>query len=381
VVNRAKGGIAIQKVARIARKVRGDADAVLLYAGNNQFLRFDDKHDLSARPRRLLDEPTVTREQRDAELRRFQEELEGLIEYLTGRGVPLIISSVAVNLSDWEPNRSALEDASHGARVAALLETADGHLESGRTQEAVSAYQELLSFEPGFALAHMRLADVYRSRDESDLARSHYRKAADHDANPYRVLSEQNRILERVAAERGVPFVDAARILEEAADDGLVGFNLIWDNCHPTLQGYGLIAEGFARALNAALGLGRELRPVEPDAVFEAFGLDERDQLRFLRNSGQYCYGASTLTFDPEARLKCAERYLRAAEEIDPDDPDLLCSFAVLHALRGDLAECQARARRAHGLDPERAEARLTNPRVREILEGLGVDDPLTLVR
>jgi hypothetical protein len=177
-----------------------------------------------------------------------------------------------------------------------------------------------------------------------------------------------------------VPFVDAVEILQQAADDGLIGFNLIWDHCHPTLQGYALIADGFAQKLNEALALGRELKPLDPDVVRQAFSVDNHRRLHVFASRGRVCYGSAVLTFDPTRRLACAEEYLRQAGAIDDESLDYLGNMAVLHVLKGDLPSVRKYSTKAYVLDAEYAEERLKHPLVRKYLKRLGVRDPLTLL-
>jgi hypothetical protein len=82
------------------------------------------------------------------------------------------------------------------------------------------------------------------------------------------------------------------------------------------------------------------------------FGIDDHVKAQVLRDRGQYGYRASTLVWDPGQRLDRAARYLLESTKYRPTDADLLCSFAILAALRGDRDFSLARWREAYALEP-----------------------------
>jgi hypothetical protein len=111
------------------------------------------------------------------------------------------------------------------------------------------------------------------------------------------------------------------------------------------------------------------------------FGLGNPFLLKVFMTSGQYCYVSSSLTYDRTHRLERARYFLAAAEAIAPSDVDLLCNIAVLNTMAGDINEARASWLKAHGVDAEVTRTRLTHPRVRELMKGLGMDNPLSIIR
>jgi tetratricopeptide (TPR) repeat protein len=288
---------------------------------------------------------------------------------------------VAVNLAGWEPNRSVLADTSHARTVGKRLAEAERRAGAGDPRGALAALQEALALEPHFALACKRAGDCWRALGERDAARAWYQRAVDCDGNPYRELSAQNEILGQVCRTRGVPVVDAPALLAAASPDGIVGDDFFWDNCHPTLSGYLVIARGFADVVRGRFAVTRPLRAATAADLETALGIDAAFQRQVLHGRGQYCYAAATLVHAPGPRLLRARRYLEEAAGMGPEDAGITCSLAVLTALEGDVRAALELWLRAWRLDAAVTRARADNRYVQQIMARRGVGDLLDRLR
>lgn len=374
-------GDVVADARELAREPHAPGTAVaLLYLGNNEFLRFDDEHDLTRNERALFDQPTTIGAVRAGVVQSYGENISAIVAALKAAGIGVIASTVAVNLADWEPNRSVLARPENRAQVEELLGAETRARAAGDSVAALLACERILALEPGFALAAKRAGDAARALGRFDQARTYYQAAVDHDGNPYRETSAQNAVLREVCARAGVPVVDAVARLEAAAPDGLIGFELMWDNCHPTLAGYARIAEGFVAELEPLLGVTRA-RALDLEALARELGLDDAFLAQVHASRGQYCYVASTLTFDPTARLARGEQYLRRARELAPTDAEIVCSLAILLAMKGEKEPALAEWRRAYALDPKATRKRARHPHVEAVMRRNGVGDLLALLR
>jgi tetratricopeptide (TPR) repeat protein len=385
VVNLAGPGKPSGDVVADARELAAEPHApgsavALLYLGNNEFLRFDSEHDLSRNERTLFDQPTTIAAVRAGVVQGYGENIAAIVGALQGAGIRVIATTVAVNLADWEPNRSVLARAANRAAVEELLGEESRARAAGDTAAAMAACERILALEPGFALASKLAGDAARALGRLDEARAHYQAAVDHDGNPYRETSAQNAVLREACARAGVPVVDAVARLEAAAPDGLLGFGLMWDNCHPTLEGYARIAEGFVAELEPMLGVERA-RELDLAALARDLGIDDAFLAQVYASRGQYCYVASTLTFDPAARLARGEQYLRRAQELAPADVEIVCSLAILLAMKGETEPALVEWRRAYALDPKATRKRARHPHVEAVMRRNGVGDLLALLR
>jgi hypothetical protein len=167
--------------------------------------------------------------------------------------------------------------------------------------------------------------------------------------------------------------VDAPGILTAASQDSLVGWNFMWDNCHPTLEGYGLIAEGFVAALVAKFEV-RDRRRFDLATAQTELGVGTAANRQVFHVAGQYCYRAAILTFDPRARLQRSRHYLEKAAGMGAEDADIICSQAVLALIENDTTEALERWRRAWQLDAPVARERAGNRYVVQLLEARGLE-------
>ena len=372
-VNHAHPGGDTTRVLASVEGVPAGAGVVFLYAGHNEFLRIDEPYDLSKPERALVDRDPLTADERRAYLDRYAANMTAMVEALQARGVPVILSTLAANVAGWEPNRSTVRDPENRAPVQALAEGARAALRARDPSTAERELQAILQLEPGFAWAHFELGNLRRAAGRLPEARRHYGLALDHDAYPCRALSSQNEALRRIGREHGVPVLEAADALEALAPDGLVGYELMWDNCHPTLAGYTAIARLLAEEVAALLGATLPDVDASPAALEAFFEHDDERRFAVLHSRGQYMYINALLVWDPLPRLERARAYLRQALAIRRD-ADVLSSLAVQSALADQPAESGVFWRQALEAGPALAVRRWKNPRVQEIMrrsEGL----------
>ncbi len=355
---------------------RGRA-AAFVYIGNNEFIAYDRKQDLRRRsPRAQFDVALVSDSERQYVHARSRAALTEIIQSLRAANIEPIVATVAVNAADWEPNRSVLSRPEHAEAVRAQLQAGEMALQAGNARAAREYFAAVLALEPRFALACKRAGDCERSLGEPARARAFYQRAVDCDAGPYRDTSEQNRIVREVCAAFDVALVEAPDILSAASSDGVVGWNFMWDNCHPTLEGYGRIAEGFVDALAAKFDV-RDRRPFDLEAVQAALGVDVGVNRQVFHVAGQYCYRASVLTFDPRARLERSRHYLWQAASMGIEDADITCSQAVLALIQNDAPLALERWQRAWQLDARVARERCGNRYVMQLLEARGLESAI----
>jgi lysophospholipase L1-like esterase len=185
---------------------------------------------------------------------------------------------------------------------------------------------------------------------EVSAARAAFEAARDRDRWPHRATTPLIASIRR-NAHRVVP-VDAA--FDAASPDGIPGFTLFADHCHPNLPGQRLLASAVADAIED-LGLlpatGR--RGQAPDLAdgLARFGMDAAAVARTEAKLARGCIGLALIRGEYGAMAEIAEQHLARALAGDAWDGELDSSFALLALLREDADT----ARRL--LDPDRPAA------------------------
>jgi hypothetical protein len=387
VVNVAEPGSALDRaleaVREIAKSTSPDKSrAVFLYAGDNEFLRYDTAHLVGEDDRRLLDEPLLTDEKREEILADYASTLDAIAVLCRESRLPLFISTVGTNLAGWEPNRSVLRDPQNARKVRDGIHAGELALTAGDDASATASFQGVVDVEPQFAWAWWRLGELARRRKDIAAARAAFQAAVDFTGFPMQPLSRQNALLRATSERHGLPLVDGERAIAAAVPDGLPGYDIFWDHVHPTLEGQLCVARALAQRLLESFEPGqapRALRQPTADELRAHFRIDDVALSDVYALEAQFMYSSSVLIWAPARRLGRCRVYLDAAEALAPGRPNQLCTRAVLHLFEDDVEGSRALWERAYLLDPEMVTGRLNHPHVRSLLRVRGVEDPASM--
>ena len=135
-------------------------------------------------------------------------------------------------------------DLGGGCRRGSAAPGGSGRAGAGRTWRSTA--KEPRSADLHFAAA--RTLDGLRRYDEAKAA---YLRAKDLDAFPHRALSSFNDTVRRVAREQGALLFDAEEVLMRASPEGMPGWNVFMDQCHPNPTGHALLASALAEIVDA----------------------------------------------------------------------------------------------------------------------------------
>lgn len=170
-------------------------------------------------------------------------------------GAPMLLSTVAVNLTD-NPPFASLHRGDLGEEELALwqeaydrgnrrLEQAEGP-EQVRT--AAASLGEAEAIDGTYADLHFYLAHAHKLLGEMDEAERRWKLARDHDALRFRADSRIGEVIREVAgAEEGVVLVDGEAAV--AGTDGPPGAEVFWEHVHLNPEGNFRLAEVFFQAV------------------------------------------------------------------------------------------------------------------------------------
>jgi tetratricopeptide (TPR) repeat protein len=233
-----------QLLDALAERLKGPSPSRKSWGGMQMFMENRLRHDDPARQRVYAN---------------FRKNLDDILCAAQRAGVPVVLSTVAVNLKDCAPFASL-----HAADLAPGDETswnktyAEGvALETaGSWREALVPYQKAARIDPYYADLQFRMGTCDLALTNYDQARRDFESAVDYDALAFRADTTINQIINATAARhagQGVYFVDAAEALAQASPARIPGRELFYEHVHFNFDGNYLLALNFAAQVRKLL--------------------------------------------------------------------------------------------------------------------------------
>jgi tetratricopeptide (TPR) repeat protein len=189
----------------------------------------------------------------------FKQNLEDILGVAHRAKVPVILSTVAVNLEDCAPFASVHANGLNSNQLSAWNELVDEGVtnETARSFEAASAsYRRAAEIDPTFAELQFRVGNCNLELTNWIQAHKDFSLARDCDALDFRADTRINSSIQDAAtrhAKDDVYLVDAAQIVAQNAPDGIPGLNFFYEHVHLNFAGNYLLALGFAEKLRGLL--------------------------------------------------------------------------------------------------------------------------------
>ena len=310
----------------------------------------------------------------------FRRNLEDIVRLAGSADVPVVLSTVAVNLKDCAPFAS-LHRPGIGAEPLARWEQA---FAAGRALQeqrdwngALQAFTAAAGIDDTHAELQFRAARCLAELGRAAEAAERFHKARDLDALRFRCDGAMNQAIRETAGRfPNAVLVDSARVLDAASPGGASGAELFHEHVHLRFEGNYLLARALAEQLIGIL-------PEEPLRASSREWATERQCAEHLaladwnlQEAALSIYGRLgdppfTLQADhavqlhrlhgeirrragsdhPEA-MRALEPMYRRAIELSPHDPAPLAHFAWSLVKRGDPRAASEPMERALVLNP-----------------------------
>src|ERR1022692_2259025 len=182
----------------------------------------------------------------------FKGNLEDILRAAHRVEVPVILSTMAVNLKDCAPFASI-----HTAGLDSKRESDCKHFfqegvdqeAAGSCREALALYQQAAQIDPQFAELQFRMGNCDLALTNDDQARRDFELARDYDALDFRADTRINTAIREAAtrhAGQEVVLLDAASALAQASSNGIPGLEFFYEHVHLNFAGNYLLALNFA---------------------------------------------------------------------------------------------------------------------------------------
>jgi tetratricopeptide (TPR) repeat protein len=178
----------------------------------------------------------------------FRSNLERMAMLTQPAGVSLLFILPPSNLSDCPPFKSVPTPGltSEQELEVASMVTAARTASRERPAEAVALYEQAARLDPRNAFVWYELGQHQRATGDFAAAESSFRRARDEDVCPLRMISPLEQTMRDVAAEAGVPLIDAHALLAAASPNGIPDGSVLVDHVHPSFRGHEDIAIAIA---------------------------------------------------------------------------------------------------------------------------------------
>ena len=294
--------------------------------------------------------------QRERTIDHYRFNLNRMIDIARSANAGVVLVTPASNLRNCSPFKSehlADLDSAELDRFEALHLKAETARTAGDLAGALSALDDAASIDDRYAELHYRRGLLLYELERYEEARLALERAVDEDICPLRALTSMQRIVREVGAQREVPLVDFAHIMEEQAEHGIPGSRYFLDHVHLTVEGYGLMALRLIEALErhnvvrTGNAWGQE---VIQSVRLEVEGrIDKEAEGVAMRNLAK--------VFAWAGKLEEAERMASRAGQILGQDAESLYTIGLSAAERGELEAAIDAYSRALDIEPGFAKA------------------------
>ena len=163
------------------------------------------------------------------------------------RGTPMLLINPAP--SDFHDPISFPYPGKQGARIKELLEQAEDLMNNSDWEGMERNAREVLARHDDASAMYM-LAQSMQYRNKMEEAQRWYIKARAYTEYPNRVVPEVSEAIRSFANEDGVlGVIDSEALFRARHPDGFIEYQLVYDHCHPSVEGNYVLAGAVVRTL------------------------------------------------------------------------------------------------------------------------------------
>ncbi|NCF87758.1 MAG: tetratricopeptide repeat protein [Verrucomicrobiaceae bacterium] len=207
-----------------------------------------------------IDDPDLQRVYKN-----YQANLEDIVKLASNANVPLLVSTMAVNLEDSAPFISK------GDPEDSVVEAVYEHFANGRWEGAETLARSALARNTTSANLFYCIGKAMVAQGKAEEATVYFSRARDLDTLRFRADTQINKIIRSVVPQGNL--VDGEQALAEADPNGIPGKEHFHEHVHFTFEGNYHLSLAFAQAAEKKLGLTSEKPWLSLGACEQAMGL------------------------------------------------------------------------------------------------------------
>jgi tetratricopeptide (TPR) repeat protein len=313
----------------------------------------------------------------------FKENLEDILDVAHRAEVPVLLSTVAVNLEDCAPFASVNANDLSTNQLSTWNEMYDEGVtnETARLFAAtLGSYRRAAEIDPKFAELQFRMGNCDLELTNWIQAYTDFSLARDYDALVFRADTRINSTIRDAVARHakdGVYLVDAAQIIAQNSPDGIPGLNFFYEHVHLNFAGNYLLALTLAEKIKGSLPARMTTRDqgdwASEELCEHRLAVTVWDRQRVWQPimeritappfTGQYCHTAFIKQCEAKRNRARAQMINQTPEQarqvyeqalaLAPDDYFLHGNYEQFLEAIGDLAPAVEEAKRCGQIFPE----------------------------
>lgn len=184
----------------------------------------------------------------------FQTNLHDIMQIAINHNIPVLLSTVAVNLKDSPPfasqHRLDLSESDLG-HWQSLYQQGITHQQNDAFSNALNSYREALAIDNTYAELHFRVGRCLEKMQIYDAAKLAYQAALQYDTLRFRAdrrINETIRTVARKHADSLLKLIDFDQIIRQASENALPGQEHFYEHVHLNFEGNFLLARSMLAA-------------------------------------------------------------------------------------------------------------------------------------
>jgi len=182
-------------------------------------------------------------------IRFFKENIEKIIKAGEQKRIPIIFMKPVCNLKDYPPNLSNHLKALSAAELALWDQLYRRGQEASKKKDdllAFDLFKKAYAIDPTYADLAFRLGQLYFKMGEIEKARFFFEQARDNDVVIGRAPKDILSIFNNLAKQKRIHFFDTEKVFASKVPGGILGWPVIEDNVHFSIEGHALAGRALA---------------------------------------------------------------------------------------------------------------------------------------
>ena len=265
----------------------------------------------------------------------FKENIEKIINAGKEGRIPALFMKPVCNLKNYPPNSSAHLKALSPETLTQwerFYHRGQEACQKGDDLQALEFFEKAFAIDPTYADLTFRLGQLYLQKGELKKAKAFFEQARDSDVVIRRAPKEILDVFTDFVAQEQIPYYfDTEKALISHVPGGILGWPIIEDNVHFSIEGHALTGRALAGEIAKNNWISPRStwqfdsdRPIEE--IKKEFGITDRKV--FLN----YCSVINYLGHRYDERLEFAQKALN----LFPEDPIALRQLAWAYWLKGN---------------------------------------------